>query len=676
MSILHEDVGHQDTVACLSFSPDGSQILSGSWDGTAKLWNISTGRLVRTFAWGSAQINAVAWSADGAVVAVAGERPPVQLSEAQLEAYQAYFDHRDPSFFDTHDDSTESVEETPLFDARTGALLKIIPDAGHGVAFSPDGRTIAVASLTSVSIIDLCDGKCLARFCDDQADLRNVDYSSDGQRLACGDSDGVRVLDGRSAELVYFARDRHLFSEPESDLANVAVRELITVPENLEPEQEPAYALKFWRDTLPDFQLRNLSDGGMGLQRIAFARDGTRAVYAAYHALVALRADTHEVEWRSAPSIRGWLRTVAFSPDGELLAAAGDGGDIILWNMETGCEVSRIGEPPAEVTCVAFSSQQSYLAAGTKDGSVFLCDSREPNVVAASDFLGPAIKQLDFSPAANLLLVASSDGTVRILGLPELNTVLERHAHAARLVGCAFSADGMHFTTIGYASEPERPFTPEANAQIAIWSSSNGVMLNSQSFPDRLYLTSIQQSPDRSRIAITAREKLLIAEITENNVRIQPILQKYGGAFKPVALCDHERIVVADAGYGMKVFELVHGNALLSFSATRDGATALVVSHDGRMLARSTAYFHEIELFDLATGKLKAYCLGHQNAVGSLAISHDDRLLASGGRDGTLKLWNLPSGRLIASIVLSRASDSPAPEWKHTSWQVGPDPQQ
>jgi WD40 repeat protein len=153
------------------------------------------------------------------------------------------------------------------------------------------------------------------------------------------------------------------------------------------------------------------------------------------------------------------------------------------------------------------------------------------------------------------------------------------------------------------------------------------------------------------------------------------VLQEYRGTFDQVAFCDSQRILVADEGYGMRVFDLAKRNAQPSFTATRDGAIALVVSRDGSMLARSTAYFHEIELFDVAIGKLKRYCLGHQNAVGSLAISHDDRLLASGGRDGTLKLWDLPNGRLNASIVLSRGSDSPGPQWQRNSHYVGPDTQ-
>lgn len=166
-----------------------------------------------------------------------------------------------------------------------------------------------------------------------------------------------------------------------------------------------------------------------------------------------------------------------------------------------------------------------------------------------------------------------------------------------------------------------------------------------------------------SEPVISFRQELLIADIT-SSIAMRSVLQRRGAEISGIAFAGDSRcLLMAFEGYGMRVLNLVDKQFEECFVATRDGATALVFGRGGKLLVRSTAYFNEIELFEVATGKLKRYFLGHQNSVRSLAISSDDRLLASGGADGTLKLWRFDSGGLKASIVLLPKSSS-GPRWQ------------
>src|SRR4029077_19359012 len=57
--------GHSDVVAAISLSADGRHVLSGSWDRTARLWDVATGRCLRSFDIHPAKATAAVLSADG-----------------------------------------------------------------------------------------------------------------------------------------------------------------------------------------------------------------------------------------------------------------------------------------------------------------------------------------------------------------------------------------------------------------------------------------------------------------------------------------------------------------------------------------------------------------------------------------------------------------------------------
>src|SRR5262249_36547656 len=68
--------GHSGIVDCVAFLPEGPRALSGSWDGTVRLWNLDTGREVRRVGEQSAAVHCLAVSADGRHVLAAGGTQP------------------------------------------------------------------------------------------------------------------------------------------------------------------------------------------------------------------------------------------------------------------------------------------------------------------------------------------------------------------------------------------------------------------------------------------------------------------------------------------------------------------------------------------------------------------------------------------------------------------------
>ena len=73
-------------------------------------------------------------------------------------------------------------------------------------------------------------------------------------------------------------------------------------------------------------------------------------------------------------------------------------------------------------------------------------------------------------------------------------------------------------------------------------------------------------------------------------------------------------------------------------------------NHDGTLLA-SGSLDKTVKLWDVTTGRLQATLEGHDHAVHSVAFSNDGKLLASASYDHTLKLWDIPSAKLAAGGV-------------------------
>ena len=164
-------VGHTSNVFAVAYSPDGSRIVSGSWDNTLKIWDASSGKELATLSGHTNWVLAVAYSPDGSRI-VSG-----------------------------------STDKLKIWDASSGEQFATL--SGHtnnvyAVAYSPDGsRIVSGSSDNTLKIWDASSGKQLATLSGHTSYVMAVAYSPNGSRIVSGSVDNtLKIWDANSGKLL------------------------------------------------------------------------------------------------------------------------------------------------------------------------------------------------------------------------------------------------------------------------------------------------------------------------------------------------------------------------------------------------------------------------------------------------------------------------------------------
>jgi WD40 repeat protein len=206
--------GHAGPVLAVAFSPDGTRVLTGCGDGTARLWEVATGKPVATLAGHVNLVSAVAFSPDGIRVLTASADHTARLWDAVTgKVLVSLAGHTGPiTAVAFSPDGTRvltgSQDSTArLWDATTGKPVATL--AGHtgnvtAVAFSPDGKRVLTGSADRTARLwDAATGQVVATLAGHTHSVSAVAFSPDGTRVLTGSWDSTaRLWDGATGKAV------------------------------------------------------------------------------------------------------------------------------------------------------------------------------------------------------------------------------------------------------------------------------------------------------------------------------------------------------------------------------------------------------------------------------------------------------------------------------------------
>jgi WD40 repeat protein len=278
---LHARGGHRGRVTSLAFLPDGKSLVAASLDGTIRQWDLTDGKELRSFRTSSGDTDHVACSADGKIVA------------------------------------GRSLSGVIWWDGKTGEVLNRVPPANSRIylaswALAPDGKTVATYDDNTIRLWNTANGKPLQKFRDEGVVGKTMTFTPDGKGL---------LFRGQDSQI-------HLHE--------------VATGKKVRSFKGETFAL-----SMDGKVLAAEAGGTVHLWELASGKEQGRL------------------------TIQDTIDSLAWSPDGKLLAV-GQYQIVAVHNVATGKEVERFTGHVGYDKVLAFSPDGQRLAAGAADATILI----------------------------------------------------------------------------------------------------------------------------------------------------------------------------------------------------------------------------------------------------------------------------------------------------------------
>jgi WD40 repeat protein len=642
--------GHQNLVLCVAFSPDGKTLASGSQDNTVKLWELPSVNTVPTFAHGEV-VNALALSPDGKVLAGAGQDGSLKL--------------------------WNTADGKLLFNLKT-------PGALAAVGFSPDGKTVATGGADKkLRLWNVADGKPAGEVVAHGGEITAVAFAANnlvvsagadgsvkvwrppftpprqlagkekdsmpaatalttgGTQLTVADAENVRILNGATGQNMAVAFD------PKGTRVAAANGKIVKIWNASDGKEaltltHPAAvtALAFSPDKTKlvtgaaDQQARvwDLANGkelesfrvAAGVKDVQFHPSG--ASFIAIGDDKTATVFTPSLQRVLAPA--GAVRALAVLPNGTHIVTGSEKQAATLWNLATGASERTFG--PIGATAVAVSGNGALIATGGADQVVRLfnaADGKETRVFK----VGGKVRGLAFSPNNQTLAAACEDRSLLTWNVADGKPLqTDKHEGAA--------------TAVVFAPESTRYYSSGADKVVRAWKSATSSDAPTKSFAHPNLVDAVAFNPAGTMLATGCHD---------GNLRVWDLAKG-----QPKVIAAHLQPTPAP---------------IYCVAWTPDGKQVVTGSLD-----------RSLKLWDVDSGKMvrdfkpykeKEFDKGHQDGVFCAAFSPDGKMLASGGSDRSIKLWNVADGKVVrefANPTLKAPPNTlPGPVQAHPGWVYG-----
>lgn len=486
-----------------------------------------------------------------------------------------------------------------------------VPDSVGSIAFSPDGKLLALAGGTIIQFWDVATWQPLGDPLAGHADIvSKVAFSPDGKLLASASAD-------RTIRLWNVAN-----RQPQATLQghNSFVYGVAFSPDGKMLASASADdTMRLW--DVPSGQLLGTPFHASNVYQIALSPDGKTLVSGTQQKSGVVQLWDVASRQAIGDPLKGHTETVnevVFSPNGKTFATASQDGTTGLWDAVNRRLLGALRGHKSSVIAVAFSPDGKLLASASRDKTVLVWDLDKPG------------------PLTDVLCRPSSTPPKRTILRGTFTERGSNDAQLARSTGVAFSASGKAFVAGG------------ADHSLQLWDVANWRVIGKPLRGHTKEVDGVAFSPNSKILASASYDQTVrLWDVESGQPLGEPLGANAGWVFSVAFSPDGELLASAD-GKAVRLWNVEKRQPLGEpLEGHTDAVWSVAFSPDSKMLA-SASVDTTIWLWNVATRKPIGESLkGHTDAVYSVAFSPDGKLLASGGHDHVVRLWDVAGRRML-----------------------------
>jgi WD40 repeat protein len=553
--------GHNSWVWHVAFAPNAPILASCGQDHTVKLWNTNNGECFRTFRGHTNIVTAIAFSPDGQLVASSSTDRTVRIwNPVTGESIQTLEGHSACVWsVDFHPNghllaSAAEDNTIKLWNLETGSCERTLRDHQYwvkAIAFNPDGKTLASGSFDStVKIWDWQTGECLKTLLGHNAVVTCLGYSPQGDRLVTGSYDqSVKIWDvarGKCLDTLHKHTNR---------VWSVAFHP----QENLVVTGGDDHGIKIWE-----------------LQRgkcFKTLQGNSNAIYA-----------------------------IAYSDQGDrqnLLASGHEDQTIKLWNVNINApQILKPDLQPSQVLrghsdrilSIAFSPNGQILASGSADRTIKLWNPLTGNLIKTLQGHRSWVWEIAISPDSKSLASGSYDHTVKVWDLESSECLQTLQGHPSSVLSVRFSHDGKTLFSSGY------------DQIVKHWDLETGECLYTWEADSSNRIWAMEISPNSQYLATGGDDH----SIKLWDIETGECLRLFSGHSHPVVSLiftpNGDRLISGSSDRTIKIWDVLTGDCLETLQGHSHWVVSLALSQDAKTLM-SGSWDETIRCWDVATGK-------------------------------------------------------------------------
>ncbi|MFI5454282.1 MAG: WD40 repeat domain-containing serine/threonine protein kinase [Isosphaerales bacterium] len=598
---------HKGPVKYATYSPDGKTVLTASYDGTAKLWDVATGTPAGPTLQHDGRVWYAAFSPDGRIAA------------------------------------TASLDGTArLWDAATGRPIQVLrhPQPVHSLAFSPDGKTIVTASVDKTARLwDVATGKLRGRPLEHNGQVNDVAFSPEGLIVLCASDDKTaRRWDAATGE----PQGAPLEHKQKVQLATFSPdgKTILTASSDLDLRSGEA---RLW--DVATGQVHHVFRHENVIYCTAYSPDGKMVATGSLDRTARLW-DTATGLLRGDPLNHGdGVWSVRFSPDGKSVLTGSWDRSARLWDTATGKPIGRPFRHQGSVHCAVFSPDGMRVLTAGADRTARIWDAGGDWPFERSLPRQGVVRSETYNAVRKVVLIGTKDGQGQLCDAVSGQVRGRPLPHGNSVCVVALSPDG----TIA--------LTGSENGEARLWSVGTGEppahgepIGNPLRFQEDVSAAAF--SPDGKTAVIASEDGMArLWDAATGQARGDTL--RHDKPIRAVAFLDDKTVVTAGDDRTARLWSSVTGRPHGRPLQHPDNVVGLAVSPDGRTLL-TACLDGAARLWDTAAGTLRTEPLRHQGEVIAVAFSPDGRTALTASRDDTARLWDVRSGQPLGQPLASR----------------------